>query len=112
MTQNRGFQRKLIYMALIVVLLIPLTIMSQPAVKPGVAGGPDPWMGKLARIRQDNKIGSTNLGDIEPTGATMQLALFGLNGIAVSRLSSQAAEFQKTEDWESLRATLEQIVKL
>ncbi len=66
-------------------------------------------LGRHARARQ---LSQTSIGEIDPAGATMQMVLFGFNGVAVNQLWGQAQEAQKNEDWETLRTVLNQLVKL
>ena len=105
MSERKTFIRKLIYGALIVLLWIPLSRMSQPATKTNPGG-------TLASLRKDLKLSQAELGDIDPTSATMKLATMGLGGVAVNLLWDRANEYKKKEDWIALGATLEQIVKL
>jgi len=105
MSERKTLIRKLIYGALMVLLFIPLSYMSRPATKT------DPG-GMLASLRKDLKLSQAELGDIDPTSATMKLATMGLGGIAVNLLWDRANEYKKKEDWIALGATLEQIVKL
>ncbi|MDX1965042.1 MAG: hypothetical protein SFX18_17990 [Pirellulales bacterium] len=113
MNFDRGWQRKLLYLGGIILLLLPLAYLGQPAGKASdAAGNGGGYAGKLAQLRNEYNLSTANLGEIDPAGATMQQLLFGMNCWAVSQLSSQAHEYQKKEDWENLRATLEQILKL
>jgi hypothetical protein len=105
MNERRTLYRKLIYGALILVLFIPLSMMSQPETQN--------WSGGvLARERKEYKLSQAELGGIDPSSATMKLATLGLGGVAVNLLWERANEYKKKEDWIALGATLEQIVKL
>ncbi len=105
MSENRTFVHRVIYGALIVALLIPLALLSQPATleAPG---------GLLSRMRREHKLSQAELGDIDPTSATIKLATMGMGAIAVQALWHKADEYKKKEDYVNLGATLEQIVKL
>jgi hypothetical protein len=105
MSERKTLVRKLIYGAVIVVLWVPLARLSQPAAKESSGG----W---LATLRKKYKLSQAELGDIDPTSATMKLATMGLGGVAVNLLWDRANEYKKKEDWIALGATLEQIVKL
>lgn len=95
----------LIMLVAIAVLLVPLSMLSQPAdsTSPG---------GYLARLRTQNGLSQANLGEIDPTSETMRLATLGLKNIAVTLLWDRANHYKKVEDWTNLSATLEQMTKL
>jgi hypothetical protein len=105
MNERRTWLRKLVYVALMVVLCVPLSYLSQPATKTSAGGS-------LASLRKEFKLSQAELGDIDPSSATMKLATMGLGGVAVNLLWERANEYKKKEDWIELGATLEQIVKL
>jgi len=87
------------------VLLIPLSVLSQPAdsISPG---------GVLAQMRAEEGLSQANLGEIDPTSETMRLATLGLKNVAVTLLWDRANHYKKVEDWTNLSATLEQMTKL
>jgi hypothetical protein len=89
----------------IAVLLVPLSLLSQPAdsSSPG---------GLLARLRAEAGLSQANLGEVDPTGETIRFATLGLKNIAVSLLWDRANHYKKVEDWTNLSATLEQLTKL
>jgi hypothetical protein len=105
MSERKTLVRKLIYGAVMVVLFVPLSMMSQPATKESPGG-------MLARLRKTHKLSQAELGDIDPSSATMKLATMGMGGVAVNLLWERANEYKMKEDWIALGATLEQIVKL
>ncbi|MEX2141307.1 MAG: hypothetical protein WD894_18725 [Pirellulales bacterium] len=105
MSERKTLIRKLVYGAFMVVLFVPLSMMSQPATKESSGG-------ILARLRKTHKLSQAELGDIDPSSATMKLATMGMGGVAVNLLWERANEYKKKEDWIALGATLEQIVKL
>jgi hypothetical protein len=105
MNERKTLFRKLIYGAMILVLFIPLSMMSQPATKESAGG-------VLAQERVEHNLSQAELGDIDPSSATMKLATMGLGGVAVNLLWERANEYKKKEDWIAFGATLEQIVKL
>jgi len=101
-----GLRREtLLFLVGIVVLLVPLSLLSQPAdsENPG---------GLLARMRKERGLSQANLGEIDPTGETMRFATLGLKNIAVTLLWDRANHYKKVEDWANLSATLEQLTKL
>ncbi len=105
MNQQRLFKRKIIYFATIAALLFPLFALSQPATtkSPG---------GQLAQLRKEYKLSEADLGQIDPTSASMKLATFGLQGAAVNLLWSRAIDFKEREDYTNFDATLQQITYL
>lgn len=101
--------RQLVYMALIVALLAPLSMLSQPASgerQGGSAGG------QLAQLRSKFKLGDTNVGAIDPRSETIRLVSLGLGGIANVILWTQADESKEKEDWTSYRAVLDNLIHL
>ena len=114
---RRSFIRKLIYIVCIGILLVPLSYYSQPATVaagPGQGKGPVQGTpgGKLAQLREQEKISAASLGEIDPTGETIKLATLGLRGVAVTLLWEKAKTAQMKEDWDGLQATLDQLTKL
>jgi len=118
MNPRRSFVRKIVYLAAIAVLLVPLYWLSQPAtgvveeidgVRQVVRGSPG---GKLAQLRTYHELSEAHLGDLDPVGETMKLATFGLRGLATNILWEKALNYQKKKDWTNLSATLNQIAKL
>ena len=105
MTARGSFYRKITYLVLIAVLLIPISQLGAPSTLEDSGG-------KLAQLRIDHNLGQSNLGEIDPASETMRLATLGLRGIAVSLLWNKAIEYKKKEDWTSFRSTLQQLAKL
>lgn len=105
MTRQKSFNRKIIYLVLIAILMVPLYILSRPETK-------DTEGGVLARMRKEKRLSQARLGEIDPAGAAMSLATFGLRGVASNQLWGKAIKYQKKEDYVGLKATLNQIAKL
>ena len=105
MKNKKTFQRKIIYFVLIAVLLLPLSFLSSPR-SPRSAGG------LLSQMREEHELSQANLGEIDPTSESVKLATLGLRGVAANYLWKKADYFKKTEDWDNLTATLEQMIKL
>jgi hypothetical protein len=99
-------QRKLIYLGGILLLLIPIITLGLPA-----DGTPDSG-GAVARLRQNLDLGESNLGELDPSGSAMNLVLLGLRGVAANILWLQAEEQKTHKDWEQMRVTTEQIIRL
>ncbi|MDZ4820945.1 MAG: hypothetical protein SGJ20_18415 [Planctomycetota bacterium] len=110
MSERKTLIRKVIYIAIILVLLIPLSFLSSPAARQ--TDGTVTDGGILAAARKKHRLSQAELGDIDPSSATMRLATMGLGGVAVNLLWEKANEYKMKEDWINFGATLEQIVKL
>ena len=113
MKQNstNPFIRKVIYIALIGGLLIPLSFIARPEVtdQDGVvvdAGG------RLSQMRRADKLAQASISQIDPTSEAMKLASLGLRGVAVNILWMQAMEHQKNEDFDKLAQTLQTLTKV
>ena len=65
MIQNASFQRKVLYLGLMALLLIPLYMIGHPATgdptKANSSSG-----GQLAQLRSDYDLAPTELGEIDP----------------------------------------------
>ena len=105
MNRNNPFVRKVIYISAIMLLLFPLFVLGQPATTSSSGG-------KLSQLRETYGLSQAQLGDIDPVSVSMQLATFGMRGVAVNILWSDAARYKKNEDFDNLSATLNQITKL
>lgn len=95
----------LIALVAIAVLLVPLSMLSQPADSSSSGG-------LLARLRSRFGLSQAELGEVDPTSETMRFATLGLKNIAVTLLWDRANHYKKVEDWTNLSATLEQLTKL
>ena len=111
MTNSSSFWRKVIYISIIGLLLLPLSMLGQPATKKADADVPDGG-GVLANIRQEQGLAQSSLGDIDPASETMKLATLGLKGVAVTILWENANTYKDEENWEAFSATVNQIIKL
>ena len=116
MTQNASFIRKIVYCCAIVVLLFPLFLLGQPATSSQVAGAAraqgSTTGGMLARLRASYGLSQAELGQIDPASETMKMATLGLRGVATNLLWTKADGYKRTESWDKLSATLNQIAKL
>ena len=110
--QNPSFVRKVIYLAAIAVLLLPIAYLSQPASIARGSGGNESAGGKLARLRAEYNLSQAELGEIDPASETMKLATVGLRGVAVNILWSSAIRYQKVKDFNNLELTVKQIIRL
>ncbi|NBW95261.1 MAG: hypothetical protein EBR28_00655 [Planctomycetia bacterium] len=101
-----GLRREtLLALVAIAVLLVPLSVLSQPADSTSAGGF-------LARQRAKFGLSQANLGEVDPTSETMRLATLGLKNVAVTLLWDRANHYKKVEDWTNLSAALEQMTKL
>ena len=99
-------QRKLAYLGGILILLIPIIALGLPSDGTGGSGG------TLAQLRTKYELGEADLGDVDPSSATMNLVLLGMRGVAVNMLYS---DFEKQKDrkmWAEMEATTKSIVRL
>ena len=110
MIRNASFRRKIVYGILIVILLIPVSLISQPSSRN--SEGQMSTGGTLAQMRTKHGLSQAELGEIDPTSETMKLATLGMRGIAANLLWDRANKYKREQDWDNLSATLNQIVKL
>ncbi|MBS0261918.1 MAG: hypothetical protein JSS02_08165 [Planctomycetes bacterium] len=112
MSNLTSFQRKLVYIGGIVLLLVPITWLGMPA-EPARSGGfQGSAGGLLAQSRDKYKYGEHDLGNVDPASSTMNLLLLGFRGFATSKLWTTAIAQQRNKDWAGLRATTESIILL
>ena len=108
--REKSFRRKIVYLVVITLLLIPLFLLGNPA-------GSDAEKtegGILAQLRADPEYGLSqkHLGQIDATSETIKLATLGLRGVAANLLWGKAHLYKKKKDWTNLKATVLQITKL
>ena len=103
---SKSFIRKIIYIVIIAVLLIPLAMISRPEVVGQDEGG------VLAKMRRDKKLTQAELTKIDPASETMKLASLGLRGVAINMLWLQSIEHKKEGDYEKLASTLKALAKI
>lgn len=99
-------QRKLTYLGGILVLLIPIIWLGLPS--DGKAGSG----GKLARLRSSYELGESDLGDVDPSSAAMNLVLLGMRGVAVNLLWVDLDKQKDMKRWAEMEAVTESIVRL
>jgi len=109
MNRNLAFRRKIVYLCVMAALLVPLYIVGAPQTRRGeeVTGG-----GKLAQMRSKYKLSQGDLGEIDPGGEAMKLAMLGMQGVAVNVLWTQSNHYKKTEQYDKMLAASKQISKL
>ncbi len=109
--QNASFVRKICYLALIVLLLGPLSCLSRPST-PRTATREGSTGGLLAWQRAREGLTPTQFGEIDPASETIRLATLGMRGIAANVLWMKCHEYKKKKDWTRLSATVRQLTKL
>src|SRR4051812_47941600 len=95
--QQQVFQRKLLYIGLILLLFTASLIWRRSVV--------DDLASRLA-IREESR------GDVEVTGAAVRLSLTGLRGLATCVLWNTAIEKQKKNQWNELEVLVRLVTKL
>lgn len=100
-------QRKIAYILALVLLSIPIVTLGMPAGEKGENPG-----GTLAQMRNELKLGEPTMGDVDPSGATMNLVLLGLRGLATDLLWLDYQHLQETKNWAQMRSTVESIILL
>ena len=106
MNRTTAFGRKIVYLLVLVGMLVPLFLLGQPA------GGDTDSGGQLAQMRDQFNIAESDLGEISPASETMKLASLGLRGVAATLLWNKAHEYRVRNEWDRLKATLNNIALL
>jgi hypothetical protein len=104
--------RKVIYISVIVALVVPLHWLGHPAAHQADERDERRAGGHLAYLRSEYDLSQAELGEIDPASESMKLATLGMRGIAANILWTKAIEYRKTQQWDKLSATLNQITKL
>ena len=104
--KNTSFLRKVVYLVLMAALLVPLYLVSAPSFQDEFGNVTEG--GKLTQLRTLHGLSQSNLGEIDPASESMKLATLGMRGVAANLLWSRANEYKKKEEWDNLRATLNQ----
>ena len=111
MSKTSPFVRKIIYIAIIGALLIPLALVSRPGTRDKEGNIADSG-GQLSQLRDKHDLSQAKLGEIDPASETMKLASLGLRGVAVNMLWMQAMEHKKMERYDKLNSTLKALTKI
>ncbi len=111
MNYSNAFYRKIVYIAVIGLLLIPLSLVSRPATRDGNNDIKDAG-GQLSQLRDAYELSQAKMMEIDPASETMKLASLGLRGVAVNMLWMQAIEHKKKENWDALASTLNALIKI
>ncbi|HEX6985083.1 MAG TPA: hypothetical protein VF170_06880 [Planctomycetaceae bacterium] len=110
MNNLTSFQRKLAYLAGIVILLVPIIWLGMPAGRDET--GRQTAGGRLAKLRESYELGETSLGNVDPSSSTMNLVLLGFRGVATNLLWQNAMEQRDRKQWAQLRGTVDSIIML
>ena len=111
MIQNASFRRKVLYLAIIALLLIPLYMIGHPAAGDPAAADSTPG-GRLSQLRSQYELSQAELGEIDPASESMKLATLGMRGVAAQILWTKANQYKKTQNWEQMIASINQMAKL
>ena len=111
MNQSKSFGRKVLYIAIIGGLLIPLSLVSRPATRDKQNAVSDPG-GVLSSLRDKHELSQALLSEIDPGSETMKLASLGLRGIAVNVLWMKAMDAKDKKQWDTFSSTLNSLVKI
>jgi len=113
MTEKNKFLSKIIYLVIIIVLLPLLFYVGRPAVPRKTDTGETEYTGGILALELIKaELNDREIGKVDPTSSTLQLATFGMRGIAMAVLWHQLQEQQKKHDWNNLIATSNQIMTL
>ncbi|MGL6227125.1 MAG: hypothetical protein ACRC10_10950 [Thermoguttaceae bacterium] len=113
MTAQRAYYRRIFYGVIILVLLLPLYLLGRPATLRMTPDGLQVQQGGvLAKILAEEELASSQVGEIDPASSAIQLATFGLKGVAIAILWNQSQEFQKKRDWNNVIAASNQLIRL
>jgi hypothetical protein len=111
MNNTNPFIRKIIYIACIGGLLIPLSMVSRPETRDEKGKIQDAG-GVLSSLRDKHNLSQAKMSDIDPASETMKLASLGLRGVAVNMLWMQAMDHKKKENYDQLSSTLQALTKI
>ena len=111
MNRNTAFTRKIIYICLMVVLLLPLSYISRPATRNREHTIEDAG-GVISKQRDRHDLSQAKLSEIDPASETMKLVSLGFRGVAVTSLWLKAIDAKKKKDWDSFSTTLNTLIKI
>ncbi|MFO1023225.1 MAG: hypothetical protein U0903_21425 [Planctomycetales bacterium] len=111
MSRLTSQQRKLAYLVIIVILLIPVIFLGRPSA-PGSKGREPDAGGWLASLRSEYDLGEQSFGNVDPSSATMNLVLLGLRGPAANLLWMELDHYKDTKNWSRMLSTTNSIILL
>ncbi len=108
MNRTSALNRKLVYLVILLVMVVPLYMLGQPSGGAGDSSGG----GQLSEMRDKFNIAESDLGEISPASETMKLASLGLRGVAATLLWNKAHHYKVLHEWDRLKAVLNNIALL
>jgi hypothetical protein len=111
MNKNTNYIRKVIYIALIGVLLVPLSFLSRPTTRDSANKIQDDG-GVISQLRNEYELSQAKLSEIDATSEALRFSLLGMRGIASTTLWLKAIDTKNKEDWNGFEATLNTLVKI
>jgi hypothetical protein len=113
MNQLTSQQRKLLYLIGIIALLIPIIVLGRPASgKTSAADAKADPGGLLSQKRSEYDLGESDLGELDASGAAINLVLLGMRGVAVNLLWIELDQQKDMKRWAEMQATTKSIVRL
>ena len=111
MTNNSNYLRKVIYIALIGILLVPVSFLSRPTTRNKDNKVQDSG-GVISQLRDEYELSQAKLSEIDAASEALRFSLLGMRGVASTSLWLQAIEAKEKEDWNTFEATLNTLVKI
>ena len=111
MNRSQTFVSKVLYIAAIVALLIPLSMLARPATRRKLGEPTDPG-GKLASLRYAYDLSQAKLGEVDPASETMKLMSLGFRSVAASSLWAASIDAKDKKDWDRFAAALNTLIKI
>src|SRR5215212_9096191 len=97
MNSLTSLQRKILYFVGMIALLVATMMLGLPAGKESPGG-------QIIRMRSRYDLGESNLGQVDPSSATMNLVLLGFRGVAANLLWLDALDQQDKKNWSELKS--------
>ena len=111
MNRNSSYLQKVIYIALIGILLVPLSFLSRPTTRDADNEIADDG-GVISRLRNEHELSQAKLSEIDAASEALRFSLLGMRGVASTSLWLQAIDAKEKEDWNQLEATLNTLIKI
>ena len=111
MNSNSNYIQKVVYIALIGILLVPLSFLSRPTTRNADNEIKDEG-GVISQLRNEHELSQAKLSEIDAASEALRFSLLGMRGVASTSLWLQAIESKKKEDWNQLEATLNTLIKI
>lgn len=108
--QQSSTRRKLLYLALILVIYVANTFFWRGVASPLTGGVAPPWT--MTAQANELELREQSQGDPDLVGSTVSLALTGSRGLAVTVLWNAAIERQARHEWNELELLVRMLTKL